>query len=194
MKTHLLLFLLGLFSLNLNGQDLSLHPYESSAQNPFGLPNPEAPEQIKDYAPLIGECQCKSVARLPDQTWGDTLAMTWRFKYIMNGNAVQDETFKADGTYGGSIRQYNADSAKWYVHYLSFPGAPNTLPAWEGNKTDENTIKLYRDNTAPNGMPGYYRITFFDMSENGFNWAGEWVNKDETIQYPMWNIFCKKRT
>ncbi len=194
MKTHLLLFLLGLFSLSLNGQDLSLHPYESSAKNPFGLPNPEAPEQIKDYAPLIGECRCKSVTRLPDQTWGDTTAMTWRWKYIMNGYGVQDETFKDDGTYAGSIRQYNTDSAAWYVHYYSFPGVPNTLPSWKGGKTDESTMILYRDNTAPNGMPGYYRITFFDISKEGFNWAGEWVNKDETIVYPLWNLFCKKKT
>lgn len=193
MKTYLLLALFSLIAIGLKAQNATEYRYEPSTQNPFGLPNPEAPPQTKDYESLIGECQCKSIARLPDQTWGDTTAMTWRFKYIMNGYGIQDETLKADGTYSGSIRQFNADSAKWYVHYYSSKGIPNTLPAWEGGKTDESTMVLYRDSTAPNGTPGFYRITFKDISSTGFNWTGEWVNKDETIQYPMWNIFCKKR-
>jgi len=44
------------------------YEYEPSEKHPFGLPNPDAPPQIKDYAPLIGECDCKSTARNPDQT------------------------------------------------------------------------------------------------------------------------------
>lgn len=192
MKTNLLVTLFSLFMIGLHAQDQSVFQYEPSARHPFGLPNPEAPPEVKDYDPLIGVSQCKSVQRLPDQTWGDTTAMTWRFKYIMNGYGVQDETFRENGTYAGSIRQYNADSAAWYVHYYSVPGIPATLPSWEGGKTDDATMVLYNENTAPNGMEGFYRITFSDMSYDGFNWAGEWVNKDESIIYPLWNLFCTK--
>ncbi len=180
--------------IGLQAQDQSKFQYEPSPENPFGLPNPEAPPETKDYDPLIGESRCKSLMRLPDQTWGDTTAMTWRFKYIMNGYGVQDETFKDDGTYAGSIRQYNADSAVWYVHYYSVPGIPSTLPSWEGGKTADRTMVLYNENTAPNGMEGFYRITFSDMTYDGFNWAGEWVNKDESIVYPLWYLFCEKKS
>lgn len=169
------------------------YSYEPSVEHPFGMPNPNAPEQIKDFEPLIGECECTSTARGADQQWGEPTSMIWRFKYIMNGKAVQDETLKEDGIHSGSIRQFNPDSAKWYVHYYSTRGIPNTLPTWEGSKKEDGNIMLYRDSPSPNGDPGYYRITFYDISENGFNWIGEWVDKTESIQYPLWKITCEKR-
>ncbi len=191
-KIHCFLIFFGLLSLSVFSQSTEKHLYEPSIDNPFGLPNPNAPEQIKDYAPLIGECNCKSVARNADQTWGDTLQMTWRFKYIMNGHAIQDETLKADGVHSGSIRQFNADSAKWYVHYYAVNSAPTPLPTWEGSQKEDGKIILYRPNTAPNGMPGFYKITFSDMDETGFNWLGAWVDTAETISFPLWKITCEK--
>ena len=168
------------------------YEYEPSEEFPFGQPNPEAPEQIKDFAPMIGECNCKSTTRNQDGTWADkAVDMIWRFKYIMNGMAIQDETLKADGGNSGSIRQFNADSSKWYVHYYSTGGIPKTLPAWEGTKTDDKIV-LYRDQKAPNGLEGFYRLTFYNMSETGYKWIGEWVNKDETIVYPTWKIVCTR--
>ncbi len=168
------------------------YEYEPSNENPFGLPNPEAPEQIKDFAPLIGECTCKSISRKDQNTWNDTVMMTWRFKYIMNGNAVQDETLKEDGAHSGSIRQFIADSARWYVHYYSSNGPTPVLSAWEGNKNENGDIILYRDQKAPNGMDGDYKITFSNISEHGFHWLGEWVTKRETFSYPTWRIYCVK--
>lgn len=168
---------------------IAQHAYEPSAEYPFGRPNPEAPEQIKDFQPMIGECKCSSVMRNQDQTWAEPTTMIWRFKYIMNGMAVQDETLK-DGLYAGSIRQFIADSSRWYVHYYSFPGATTSLPTWEGNLTDEGKIILYKDQTAPNGMEGKYKITFYDMSDKGYKWIGEWVTPDESFSYPTWKIEC----
>ncbi len=164
--------------------------YESSPEHPYGLPNPEAPAQLMDFAPLIGECNCKSVARNADQTWGDTIDMVWRFKYIMNGMGVQDETLKTDGKHSGSIRQFIADSARWFVHYYSSASPSPTLPAWEGTRNEEGKIILYRKQKAPNGMDGFYKITFSDMTEDGFNWAGEWVTPNESFSFPTWYIKC----
>lgn len=174
-------------------QDIPLYEYEPSEEYPYGRPHPEAPQEIKDFAPLIGECDCQSIMRNQDQTWQEALPMIWRFKYIMNGLAVQDENLKTDGSHSGSIRQYIADSARWYVHYYS-SGAPSpVLPAWEGGKTEENKIVLYRPQKAPNGMEGFYKIQFYDISRAGFKWLGEWVNPDESIRYPTWKIECEKR-
>lgn len=166
--------------------------YEPSAAHPFGLPNPEAPEEIKDYAPLIGECDCTSVRRKPDSSWDTPKKMLWRFKYILNGMAVQDDALNEDGSHGGSIRQFVADSTRWYVHYYSSKFPSTTLPAWEGKKND-STMVLYRAQVAPNGMEGFYRITFSEMTEDGFKWSGDWVNPDESIVYPTWKIDCVKR-
>lgn len=175
-------------TINLSAQ----YDYVPSTTNPYGKLNPDAPAQTADYAPLIGTCKCKSVARIDQSNWADTVMMDWTFKYIMDGMAVQDQTLKEDGAHSGSIRQYNVDSARWYVHYYSSSTPSPTLSAWGGNKIENGDIILYKDQPAPNGTEGYYKITFSNMSSSGFNWLGEWVNKAETFSYPTWRIFCKK--
>ncbi|WP_436517250.1 hypothetical protein [Ekhidna sp. To15] len=181
-----------LLSLLISVSLFAQYEYEPTASNPYGKLNPEAPKQTADYEPIIGTCKCKSVARINQSTWADTVMMNWTFKYIMNGLAVQDMTLKEDGTHSGSIRQYNADSASWYVHYYASSTPTPTLSAWGGNKVENGNIVLYKEQKAPNGFDGYYRITFSDMTKKGFNWAGAWVSKDESIVYPTWRIYCLK--
>lgn len=170
----------------------SQNDYSVSDTNPHGLPNPKAPKQIKDYEGLIGKCNCKSISRKQDQTWADSVDMTWEWKYVMNGMAVQDETIKADGKHSGSIRQFIADSSKWYVHYYSTSSPSTSLPTWEGGKTENGNIVLYRDSTAPNGTKGWYRLTFYDINDLGYKWVGEWTDKTETTTFTTWKIDCKK--
>ena len=171
----------------------SQYKYEPSAAYPFGLPNPAAPQEILDFAPLIGECDCISTSRNPDRTWAEPVDMIWRFKYIMNGMAVQDETLKADGSHSGSIRQFIPDSTQWYVHYYNSSVPSTKLPVWEGNKNEKGNIILSRERKAPNGTDGFYRLTFHDINEKGFKWVGEWVDKSESIIFPTWRIDCKRR-
>lgn len=165
--------------------------YEPSKKHPHGQPNPATPE-VLDYTEMIGTCDCQSVSRNSDRSWADTTMMIWKFKYIMNGTAVQDEVWREEGKYAGSIRQFQKDSAKWIVTYYSNPKIPYVPPVWHGMRND-NEIVLYKPQKSPNGMEGSYRITFYDLSDVGFSWKGEWVNLDETIVYPTWMIFCKKR-
>jgi hypothetical protein len=158
--------------------------------NPYGTINPLAPKMLADFDPLIGKCNCKSISKNQEGFWADTVDMTWTFKYIMDGMAVQDETIKEDGRHSGSIRQYNPDSSKWYVHYYSTSAAPQNLPTWEGEKTENGDIVLYNEQKAPNGTEGFYRLTFSNISEHGYDWIGEWVNTAETFSFPTWKIFC----
>jgi len=189
---HCIYLLFALTALQLNAQVLTENlQYEPSAKNPWGLPNPSIPE-ITQYAEMIGTCDCKSVARNPDQSWADTTDMVWKFKYIMNGTAVQDEVWRNGGRYAGSIRQFHPDSSQWIVTYFSNPGTSWSPGVWHG-KRKENEIILYKDQKAPNGLEGFYKISFYDMKSDGFNWKGEWVNKTETFSYPTWMIFCDKR-
>ena len=188
MKTLICLALL-LFASAANCQQ---YEFEPSNEHPFGRINPEAPAELADFDPLIGRCDCKSVARIDINNWADTLNMSWTFKYIMNGTAVQDETLKPDGVHSGSIRQYNADSSRWYVHYYSSGSPVANLPSWEGGKAEDGNIVLYREQNAPNGMEGFFKIIFSDITQKGFNWSGAWVNAEETIVYPTWLIFCKR--
>ncbi|WCO02407.1 hypothetical protein [Psychroserpens ponticola] len=167
------------------------YDYEVSKTNPFGLPNPKAPEQITDYKAMIGLCNCKSTTRKQDGTWNASEDITWEWKYIMNGTAVQDQTLKPDGSHSGSIRQFIKDSSKWYVHWFSAKTPSTKFPIWEGNKIDDKII-LYKEQKAPNGTDGYFRLTFYDMSKSGYKWIGEWVDLTETIVYPTWKIDCTR--
>ena len=127
--------------------------HEPSKEFPFGQPNPEAPKEVKDFHPMIGMSDCTSELRNPDGSWQHIKKMQWEFKYIMDGKGVQDQTWIEDGRQAGSIRQYIADSSRWYVHFYSSNFPSTTLPAWEGNKIGDEII-LYRDQKAPNGMDG----------------------------------------
>ena len=166
--------------------------YEVSKANPFGKYNPKAPKQLQDYKDLIGECNCKSTSRKPDGTWNDEVDMIWRWKYIMNGFGVQDETLKADGAHSGSIRQFKADSSKWYVHYYASKVPSTTLSTWTGNKNKDGNIVLYREQKAPNGTDGFSRLTFYDINDSGYKWVGEWVDKYKTTTHAFWKIECKR--
>ena len=182
----ILAFLLSLSSL------YSQYKYAPSKDNPFGQANPEAPKQIRDYEALIGTCDCTSTRKNQDGTWTEPENITWTWKYIMNGMAVQDETLKPDGSHSGSIRQYIADSSRWYVHWYSSKTPSATLPTWEGNKKDNGNIVLYRERAAPNGTDGFYRLTFYDISKSGYKWVGEWVDQKESVVFPTWKIDCKR--
>jgi hypothetical protein len=67
------------------------------------------------------------------------------------------------------------------------------LGVWEGGKTDNGNIVLYRDQAAPNGTEGYFRLTFYEITDKSFQWIGEWVDLGETFSYPTWKISCTKQ-
>lgn len=188
MKTQIICALLALSSLNSFAQ----YEYAPSEEFPFGRPNPDAPEQIKDYEPMIGTCHCQSFRKGPDGNWGEPVDMIWTFQYIMNGFGVQDRTLKSDGAHSGSIRQYDADSAKWFVHFYTSP-VPGSAPLshWTGNR-EEDKIILFKPQKSPQGFDGYSRLTFYNFSEQGYQWIGEWVDANQTIVFPFWKIDCKR--
>ena len=190
-KTTLILFFLAVSSYLIAQQD-SWSAYESSDAHPYGMKHPDAPEQLDDFKPMIGTCDCKSLSRNQDGSWQDTTQMVWTFKYVLNGTAIQDltwhETFSAT-----SIRQFQPDSLKWVVTYASSKGISLKPGAWVGEKEEEEIV-LRLPQKAPNGMDGARRLTFTNISEKGFDWRGEWVNEEQGIVYPFWLIWCEKRT
>jgi hypothetical protein len=194
MKSLLLIFAVSLLSSSFifSQKEVSTLNYEPSVIHPFGLPNPDAPKEITDFAPMIGICDCKSISRNPDGTWKDSLNMTWKFKYIMNGNAVQDEVWRGNELYAGSIRQFQKDSSEWVVSYFSYPTVAYTPGVWHGKKM-EDKIVLTKPQNAPTGMKGSSVLTFYEWDEEGYKWKGEWVKDDKQVIYLFWMIECKRR-
>ncbi len=162
-------------------------------KHPYGKLAPNTPAALADFAPMIGTCDCRSLKRLSQTEWADTVNMVWSYKYIMNGWAVQDESWDETGSYNSSIRQYIPDSSSWYVTFFSAKTPSSAPSTWVGSKTADGKILLNRPQKAPNGMEGKYRITFYDITEDGFSWEGAWTTPDESFVYKTWKIWCTKR-
>lgn len=180
------IFLIFVFQLSAQTID-----YTVSQKNLYGKPNPDAPEQLQDFAPMIGKCDCKSLRRNSDGSWQDTLHMVWKFKYILNGTAIQDESWHENGFYATSIRQFNVDSLNWVVSFYSSKKVSNSVNVWKGKKEGDQIV-LKMPQKSPNGLDGISRLTFYNISDNGFKWKGEWTNINESIVYPFWTIECVK--
>ncbi len=168
------------------------YPYDISESQPFGKLNPAAPSELMDFGQLVGMHSCLSYTKNQKGEWKSPEKIIWRWKYIMNGLAVQDETLKPDGSHSGSIRAYDADSLTWRVHYYTNVRPSVTLSVWTGGKVDNGDIVLYKNSRAPNGKEGYFRLTFADIKVESFEWIGEWVDKAETTSFPTWKISCKR--
>ena len=180
-------------SIGVKAKMQSLYSFEPNKKYPYGRVNPEASKQVKDFEEIIGQHTCESISRNTDQSWREPVDMIWTFKYIMNGTAVQDSTLKADGKHSGSIRIYDVENKTWQISYYSSqvnPKAKN-LPMWTGGKKSEKLV-FYRNQKAPNGTDGFFRLSFYDIDKKGFKWVAEWTDKTETTIYPTWKIECKK--
>ena len=147
---------------------------------------------LTDFSKMIGTCNCKSKRTGKDGKWLKAVDATWTFKYIMDGKGVQDDFSLADGTSGGSIRQYNEKEKSWFVHYYASNSPTPRLQSWKGEKTKENNIVLYSPQQSATGEDGFLKLTFHDISKKGYKWKGEWVNKDESKINPFWTIECVK--
>ena len=191
MKHYLGLIVVLFGVISVSAQSSDWQSYEPSEENPFGNINPDAAIQITDYRPMIGFCDCKNSRRGQDGTWPDTTDKVWLFEYALNGTAIQDHTWE-DGIYATSIRQFHVDSNVWVVSYSAFPGVSTKRGVWIGGKVGDDII-LEKPQKAPNGMDGISRLTFYNISDHGFDWKGEWVNDEQGIVFPFWKIWCKKR-
>ncbi len=169
------------------------YDFAPSKQHPYGRANTSAPAAVKDFAPLIGRSECLSTARIDQNNWADPIKMIWVFKYIMNGMGVQDETLKSDGSHGGSLRQYDPESKQWMVHYYTTKVVPSQLPSWQGG-VEGGDLVFRKEQQAPNGMDGKYRLTFHNITPESFEWKGEWVDVAEQVIYPTWKISCVKKS
>jgi hypothetical protein len=164
--------------------------YRISKENPYGKYNPKAANEIQDYKDLIGLCKCTSETRNPDGSWQKSIKLTWKWKYVKNGTALQDETLKEDGKISGNIREYDTIAKQWNVNYYTSEKIPPQLTVWKSNKTTEGKIVLYTNQNDPNGVEGFSKVTFYDISDKGYKSIGEWTDLTEKTVYPIWKITC----
>lgn len=166
---------------------------EPNKDYPFGKANENAPKEIKTFDQLIGLCNCKSVQYDRSGNPGDTVALKWRWKYILNGNGVQD-----DGWYGNdtiqsaftSIRILNPQTKKWQVPFFT-PNMARPASIWHGGK-EGNNIVLKRPYQVQDSIQVVSTLTFSNISSEGFNWEGKSFFPATNNANVFWKIWCKK--
>ncbi|MCE7991061.1 MAG: hypothetical protein HEP71_03740 [Roseivirga sp.] len=107
--------------------------YEPNTAYPYGRSNPDAPEELQQFAFLIGTCEC-SVKRF---TYPDAKSISykavWTNSWTMNGWAIKDRFFSPyDAPI--SIRIYDVEAKKWKMTY--FIPKPYYVGEWTGQKPE----------------------------------------------------------
>lgn len=164
--------------------------YEPGVINPFGRPNPAAPEELAQFHFMVGENDC-SEERLNSATqqW-ERSARTWDAHYTMNGFAILD-TGRSGSTSNGNMRIFDPLSGQWQVHFFSMPVYGSGI--WTGGMEQDKMVLRQPQKAPGTDFDGVSRLTFFNISDQGFSWIGEWVSEDGSVVIPFWRISCWKR-
>ncbi|MEM7016630.1 MAG: hypothetical protein AAF512_04730 [Pseudomonadota bacterium] len=161
--------------------------FAPDAQHPFGRMNPAAPPETAQFAFMIGNNDCTEERRNSSGEWTKG-TRSWDAYYDMNGFAIRDGGSSGKAS-NANIRAYDVKEKQWHVTFFSMPTYSSGL--WKGGKKGDKIV-LKQPQKAPNGMDGSSRLTFFNMTDEGFDWIGEWVSENGSIVYPFWKISCQK--
>ena len=163
--------------------------FDPSAEYPYGRPNPSAPEELAQFAFLIGHSDCTEKLRTPNSNdWVDG-TRSWDAYYTLNGYAIMDGGVASRGA-NGNMRIYDPAIERWKVTFFSTPVVGAGV--WIGGMSGTSVV-LERSQQAPgSNIDGISRLTFSEITPTSFEWLGEWVSADESVQYPFWTISCRK--
>ena len=162
------------------------HDYDANETFPFGQANPKAPEALHDFHFMIGEFDCEDELFFNGK-W-NKMKGRWITNYTLNGYAIQD--YYCNEVYAGtSLRIYRPDEQLWHVTFFGMPG--NHTGLWKGSR-DENRIVLTSEQQTPTSEPVTSRLSFSNISDDGFDWLGERVNADGEAT-PNWKIWARRK-
>jgi len=143
-----------------------------------GRRNPGAPAETEQFGRLVGIWDVTMSIRQDDGTWPrpeDALAAEWRFHYILDGWAVQDEWISPPwGTpveegirqLGTNIRIYDPNEGAWDVAWIS--NTQQTLSTLTAKADGE---RIVMNGMHPSGKA--QRVTFYDITDRTFDWTLE---------------------
>jgi len=146
-----------------------------------GQINPDAPPETAQFGRLAGIWDVDMAIRQDDGSWpkpGEGLKAEWRFRYILDGWAVQDDWIappsevpveKGPRQLGTNIRIYDPAAGKWRIAWIS--NTQKTLSTLEAVAEGEQAERMVLTGKHPSGHT--QRVTFFDIGEDHFEWTLE---------------------
>lgn len=144
----------------------------------YGTLNPKAPQELSQFAFIIGKWRCEARVKGEDGKWHPYQA-TWVGRYILDGYLIADEYRMTDQTgdlivHGMNFRSYSVERKAWVMRWFNAMGSfwlelgPEKLG---GVRVTHKTITFnFVDTFARDALS---RVTFTNITESCFTWIGE---------------------
>lgn len=161
--------------------------FDPNPAYPNGRPNPDAPEELSQFAFFIGEFDCTDRQKAPDGEWREFPAI-WNASYFLNGFGIQDKYY-APGFQTSNIRIFDPDAGVWKVTFFSAPGYNSGV--WSGEKTADDIV-LEQVTVGQGETSVISRLTFYDITNDGFEWRAESI-VGEAPPAKSWTSSCRRR-
>jgi hypothetical protein len=140
-----------------------------------GGPNPAAPPETAALDPLIGCWRVEGESMTPEGAWQENLPADWRWRYILDGFAIEDEYIApargtpptpGQGSRGVNIRMYDPRAGHWNMAWVSDGIDP--VATFTANMQED---KLVMEGVYKDRFPT--RNVFFAITPDRFRWKKE---------------------
>jgi hypothetical protein len=144
----------------------------------YGEANPNAPQELADFAFLVGRWRGEAKLKREDGDW-DELNASWEGRYILDGYVIADEyrmTTQAGEllVLGVNLRAYDAKKKAWNLKWLNaLSGSWTDLgpESLGGVAANGNTISYLME--EPVAQHKFTCATYANISADHFTWRGE---------------------
>jgi hypothetical protein len=167
---------------------------ESKTQIKVGKLNPDAPVETELMGQLAGSWNAEQTIIGKDGTWssGRTSKGIWRWYYILDGQAIQDDWISIDSsdqqkTVGTNIRIYNPDEKLWYMAWID--KTHRRLATFTATNVRGNVVM---DGTNSNGK--HIHNIFYNIKPDTFGWKQEWTFDEGISWVEVARIHCTRIT
>ncbi|NNE06200.1 MAG: hypothetical protein HKN15_10805 [Xanthomonadales bacterium] len=149
---------------------LALFVSSCAMADEFGQASPDAPQELGQYAFIIGKWQCQTRFMGPDGTFNEGQA-TWTGHYTLDGWAIKDDwrSTLPNGRpfHGFNIRSFNPQTGKWDNRWL--PQYSLQWKYFESEQAGDTMVMIGGEGTDARGS-FVDRNTFYEISENSWRW------------------------
>ena len=153
--------------------------------------NADAPWETEFLGKLVGMWKAKQSTLNPDGSWSENKSRAkWNWYYILEGHAIQDDWIKLDSLnnetiVGTNIRIYNTGEKRWYMAWID---KTNRRLASFTAVNESGTVIM--DGTNAKGR--HVRNTFFNITQNEFEWKQEWTFDEGKSWVEVARIHCER--
>ncbi|NAY92170.1 hypothetical protein GTQ34_09580 [Muricauda sp. JGD-17] len=171
----------------------SIEVTKSEVKKEFGILNKNAPIETQQYGRLVGEWDCLITNYQNDTTASQSRA-SWVFKYALEGYAIQDywknpsnlDSVNQRQIIGTNIRIFNPRLDLWQCAWMENQ-AGSIAGVWVSHVNEKDEILLYDESKQ-------WQITFYNISEDAFDWKWEVRRPDGGMQLSTTITANKRKT